>query len=186
VIFSKNGTGKLYYEMLLNYYLPVEDIEARSDGISIERSYYKLNDKEMKTPVERATQGDSLVGKLTIAVGEQRNDVAIDVPLPAGMELVNFDLATSDQSLAQREGNYVDGSNIPSCWCGGAYWEHKELRDDRLFLFTEHLSPGIYEYTYVVQVTTPGAFIQPSARAYETYFPENGGRTAGGRFFVSE
>ena len=188
--FEKEGTGKLYYEMLLNYYLPVEKLDPRSEGFAVEREYYRTDDKLLEHPVRDAKVGETLVGKLTIAIPEQRDFVAVESPLPAGFELVNFNLATSDQTLQQYEGSNFERENndgyYPSCWCGGGYWEHKELRDDRLFLFGNKMMPGVYEYTYVVQVTTPGVFAHPPARAFEMYFPENFGRTRGEKFIIKE
>lgn len=56
---------------------------------------------------------------------------------------------------------------------------HSESHDDRLFLFTEHLAPGVYEYTYYLRALVPGTFQHLPARAEELYFPEVFGRTSG-------
>lgn len=62
----------------------------------------------------------------------------------------------------------------------------KEMRDDRLFLFTERLAPGEYIYEYYVRATTPGRFQQLPATASQMYFPEIFGRTDGAIVTVTE
>jgi uncharacterized protein YfaS (alpha-2-macroglobulin family) len=64
------------------------------------------------------------------------------------------------------------------------YSDFSELRDDRLFLFAQNVSPGAYTYEYYVRATTPGTFNHLPAVASEMYFPENFGRTAGSIFTV--
>ncbi len=66
------------------------------------------------------------------------------------------------------------------------YPDFSELRDDRLFLFAQSLSPGTYSYEYYVRATTPGTFSHLPAVASEMYFPENFGRTAGSVFTVEQ
>lgn len=59
-----------------------------------------------------------------------------------------------------------------------------ELHDDRLFLFKQHLEPGIYEYDYFVRALVPGSFHHLPAVVSEMYFPENFGRTRGESFRI--
>jgi len=61
-----------------------------------------------------------------------------------------------------------------------------ESHDDRLFLFTERLEPGIYEYDYFVRALVPGTFHHLPAIVSEMYFPENFGRTRGESFTILE
>jgi uncharacterized protein YfaS (alpha-2-macroglobulin family) len=51
-----------------------------------------------------------------------------------------------------------------------------EPRDERAEAFTALLWEGVYNYSYVVRATTPGAFIVPPAKAEEMYHPETFGR----------
>lgn len=205
VVFSKEGTGRIYYDMILRYFLPIEEIAPRSEGIAIDRQYYRADDTKLTTAVKEAKAGETLRGRLTIVVPDQRNFVAVENFLPAGFELVNFEFANVDTSLTDSlkevsEGvissGYISGgyrktvSSVAGgrgCFrCGedGYYygyspWNHKELRNDRLFLFADFLSPGVYEYDYFVQVGTAGKFHHKPAVAYEMYFPETFGRTRG-------
>ncbi len=104
--FSKENLNNLpngfYYDASLKYYLPIDQIAPRDEGFNIERQLYKLDDKENKNPVTDAKVGDVLRGHLKITVSKQRNLVAVESFIPAGTELVNFNLATEDQTLTSQ------------------------------------------------------------------------------------
>jgi len=61
-----------------------------------------------------------------------------------------------------------------------------ESHDDRLFLFKQHMEPGVYTYDYYIRALVPGTFHHLPARAEEMYFPEVFGRTGGAYFIVKE
>ncbi|KKU80110.1 MAG: hypothetical protein UY05_C0014G0002 [Candidatus Peregrinibacteria bacterium GW2011_GWA2_47_7] len=205
VIFTKDGDGRLYYDMILTYFLPIDEIKPRSEGFNLERRYYRLDDEKLENPVKVAHAGETLKGRLTIVVPEERHLVAVEDFMPAGFELVNFEFETADKRLLSKGGEseerYVDdfGSNCVSCeasyggygdysapffyddgyYYGMSRWTHKEIRDDRLFLFADYMPKGVYEYDYYVTVTSEGKFHHPPAVVSEMYFPENFGRTDG-------
>lgn len=121
--FSKENLNNLpngfYYDAQLKYYLPIDQIAPRDEGFNVERELYQLDDKNGERPVSQAKVGDVLRGHLTITVSKQRNLVAVESFIPAGMELVNFNFATEDQTLngqtAAPEFNpYVEGAAITS------------------------------------------------------------------------
>lgn len=212
--------NKFYYDLSLKYYLPVEQIAPRDEGIAVTREFYTLTDTENARPLASAKVGEVVRGVLTIISPKERHLFAIEDYIPAGFELVNFSLDTED--AATETGN-LGAAQSPShsavsSWnafsplgffsgvkarllaaAGGTavdtaaalsypkfYPDFQELRDDRLFLFTEHLSPGSYSYEYYLRATTPGTFSHLPAVASEMYFPENFGRTAGSVFTVEQ
>lgn len=62
----------------------------------------------------------------------------------------------------------------------------EESHDDRLFLFKENVSPGIYEFDYFVRALIPGSYHHLPAVVSEMYFPENFSRTHGEKFTVTQ
>ena len=54
----------------------------------------------------------------------------------------------------------------------------REIRDDRVLFFVDHLSAGMFRYRYLARATTNGSFILPPTKAEEMYTPEVFGRTA--------
>jgi uncharacterized protein YfaS (alpha-2-macroglobulin family) len=90
--------------------------------------------------------------------------VALVDPLPAGFEIVNDALATSE-----RVEHGKDESR----------WDFTNLRDNRSEAFALSLAEGQRRMVYVVRATTPGVFIAAPAKAEEMYSPETFGRSAG-------
>lgn len=182
-----------YYDAALKYFLPIDKIPPRDEGFTIERAFFRRDDSQGKEPVKEARAGEVLRGELKIIVPQGRNFVAIEDFLPAGVELVNFNLATSDASL-RAEQEEKEEQKERKRWRTGVVEsgaevlrpDNAELRDDRLFLFNERLAEGEYTYTYFVRVLVPGVFYHLPAVASEMYFPENFGRTSGSYFTVKE
>jgi uncharacterized protein YfaS (alpha-2-macroglobulin family) len=112
----------------------------------------------------------------------QRTHVALIDPLPAGLEIINPELATSEnlppentppdpQSQPTFEGDVAFGQ-----WWYPTWFDHQNMRDDRAESFATYLAAGTYDYSYVARATTPGSFVAPPARAEEMYAPETFGR----------
>jgi uncharacterized protein YfaS (alpha-2-macroglobulin family) len=167
--------NNFYYDLSLKYYFPADRIPPRDEGFSITREFYAIDDKENKTPLRKAQVGDILRGHLQITVPKTRNFVMIEDYIPAGMEIVNLNLATEEKSLKLQEKELQ----------GREFFPHfKEIRDDKLFLYREKLSPGVYEFDYFTRVLIKGNFIHLPAKVLEMYFPENFGRSDGRYFEV--
>ncbi len=201
-----------YYDLSLTYFLPINAVPSRDEGFAVERSLYMLDDTLLEHPVSEAKVGDVLKGVLRITVPKERRFIAVEDFIPAGVELVNFGLATEDQSL--RGGGLpipygrgmgfevkkgfasllgMKSDELPDELYSGTvapherlYADAEEMRDDRLFLFRENLPAGVYEYEYFVRALVPGKFHHLPAVASEMYFPENFGRTRGDYFTVTE
>jgi uncharacterized protein YfaS (alpha-2-macroglobulin family) len=135
--------------------------------------------------------------RLRITVPADRQFVALEDMLPAGLEAVDLSLrtsgtlgpfATSDAPARSRESGSgsVWQNVLYGSWDGGYWspWEYKELRDDRVFYFARQLWVGAYNTSYVARATTSGVFVRPPAHAEEMYNPAVQGRSDGGVFVV--
>ncbi|HLD08225.1 MAG TPA: Ig-like domain-containing protein [Candidatus Peribacterales bacterium] len=175
VTIGKEGTGQLYYDLLMSYVWLADELPPVEEGMSIMRN---LEPVEKDDPGLRAGTNHRVT--LTITVPEDRHFVAVESPLPAGMEAIDLHLATNQQSLGE-EVNQKTYESWEDWWMSrNWYFTHTEYRDDRVFLFADMLPAGVYTYEYLVRATTPGTFYERPARVYEMYFPENFGQTAGG------
>jgi uncharacterized protein YfaS (alpha-2-macroglobulin family) len=168
-------TNAYYYDLALRYYLKADKIPPRDEGFNIKRGFYRLEDKENKNPIKKVKVGEILRANIQVIVPKTRNFVMIEDFIPAGMEIVNLDLATEQKSLRLQERELKGRELIP---------DFKEIRDDRLFLYVERLEPGVYEFEYFVRPLIKGKFIHLPAQVLEMYFPENFGRTSGDYFEI--
>jgi uncharacterized protein YfaS (alpha-2-macroglobulin family) len=77
-------------------------------------------------------------------------------------------------------------SQSRSYWWSRSWYEHQNMRDERVEAFTSLLWDGVHEYVYVARATTPGTFVVPPPKAEEMYSPEVFGRGAGDKVVVFE
>ena len=114
--------------------------------------------------------GASVLVKLTMSTSARRYHVALVDPMPAGFEALNPALKVN----AEIEANPDSGKYW---WRQSRWFEHQNLRDERVEAFSSLLWEGVYNYSYVARATTPGIFIAPPAKAEEMYEPETFGRS---------
>ena len=113
----------------------------------------------------------------------RRYHVALVDPLPAGLEILNSELAVTEAIPTDNGGNtpvieYGSRSYGRGYWWYRQNWfEHQNFRDERAEAFASLLWEGVYNYTYVARATTPGEFVVPPAKAEEMYHAETFGRT---------
>ena len=114
----------------------------------------------------------------------QRTHVALVDPLPAGLEIVNPTLATSQEAPPAEDEADARRPTADGTWWWGPWFDHQNVRDDRAEAFAGYLGAGVYDYSYIAQATTPGEFVVPPTRAEEIYAPETFGRAATDRVVV--
>ena len=178
LVFTRgDGTGNLYYSAYLNAELPVESIEPLDQGVSLSRQYSTLEDS--KSPITEIQRGELVRVRLTIVIPAAVHYIVIDDPLPAGLEAVDSTILTDTAVPA----SYTLTDYEERGW-GWWYFTHTELRDEKVVLSADYLPAGTYVFTYLARASTAGMFkvIPPTAR--EFYFPDVGGRGAGGLFEV--
>ena len=69
-------------------------------------------------------------------------------------------------------------------WWHRAWYEHENMRDERVEAFTSLLYAGVHTYTYTARATTPGEFVAPPVKAHEMYTPETFGNSATDRVVI--
>jgi uncharacterized protein YfaS (alpha-2-macroglobulin family) len=180
------GEGQLYYTAQLRYYLPADEVEALDRGIIVARQYTPVDGGGNVTEVG---VGDVLRVKLTLVAPTNLHYVVVEDPLPAGCEGVDLSLKTTsvvgerpelrNLTLEERDRWYR--------WYGWGWWwfSHSNLRDEKMTLFASYLPRGTYEYTYLIRAGVPGDYKVMPTQAYQMYFPEVFGRSAGVQFTVN-
>lgn len=185
IVVANEGEGRLYYRLGLTYAPDDLQLDPRDEGFVVERIYEAVDDPaDVGRDADgtwRIRAGAKVRVRLTMVADAQRTSVALVDPLPAGLEPVNPALAVASTTPPEEGGD----EPMPCCWFWGWNWfEHQNLRDDRVEAFASHLPGGTYEYTYIARATTPGEFVVPPTRAEEMYAPEVFGRSASARVIV--
>lgn len=176
-----DGPGNLYYTSHLRVALPVPEINALDKGFSVTRQYYHPDDRT--TPISEIEQGETVLVRLTIVIPTARYYVVVDDFLPAGLEAIDTSLVTSPQESSPPL--YESAEEFYRSGWGWWYFDHTELRDERVVLSADYLPAGTYEYVYLARASTPGAYRTIPPTASEFYFPEVYGRGDGMLFTVT-
>jgi uncharacterized protein YfaS (alpha-2-macroglobulin family) len=178
---SKSGTGNLYYNFNLRYFLPFSQISSLDQGITIMREF--IDNKGKILPAFNIKEGTDAWVRLTVVTPATRQYVTVEDILPAGLESVNESLknvvSLNKEPISKSSTGYDD-------FGGWSYFGHKEYHDDRTTLFARYLPAGVYEIVYKVRATTPGKYHYLPAQAYEMYFPDVSGHSEGGWLTVEK
>jgi uncharacterized protein YfaS (alpha-2-macroglobulin family) len=185
LIISKDGAGRLYYRIGMNYAPSDLNLKPADYGFTVERTYEAVDDR---ADVARDADGTWHIKagarvrvRLTMVATARRYHVALVDPLPAGFEALNPSLATTGSIPRDDKQTGVGEYGSRSYGYGWYRWrpqwfEHQNLRDERAEAFTSLLWEGVYKYSYVARATTPGDFVVPPPKAEEMYHPETFGR----------
>ena len=181
---AKEGAGRLYFRIGTKYAPANLKLAAADYGFVVERKYEAVDDPgDVRLDPDGTWSikaGARVRVRLAISNPARRYHVALVDPLPAGLEALNPELATTERlpqgsmesSTTRRAGGIFD---YYSYW-RGTWYEHQNLRDERVEAFASLLWEGVHEYTYFARATTPGVFVVPPAKAEEMYSPETFGR----------
>ncbi|NOZ27762.1 MAG: hypothetical protein GXP39_06885 [Chloroflexi bacterium] len=180
---GQTGRGRLYYTTHLQYYLPVEAIEARERGVIVARRYVLADDPER--PIAQAKVGDVIQVELTIIAPSDLYYLVVEDPLPAGAEAIDTSLRTTSKTYEGPSLQETTPEVEPLPWWARWLPNHTELRDEKVVLFVTWLPRGTYQYTYQMRASLPGRYLVLPATAYEMYFPETWGRSDGGVFTIT-
>jgi len=199
---TQSGKGQMYYSTYLKSYEPVEQVEPLDRGIAVTREY-RLADcglpppdpsqagaSQECPPITSAKVGDVIEVRLTLVVPDTMLYLAVEDPLPAGVEAIDTSLRTTSRTAQGpgmqqvKQGAAGQGGD----WRWNWWWSptHTELRDEKVALFATTLDPGTYQFSYQVRASLPGRFLTLPPSAYEMYSPEVWGRGAGGAFTVTD
>lgn len=169
IVMEKDGPGRLYYRVGLEWAPSTPSPDPKDEGIVLSRSL-----RDESGPIgDTLPPGEVLALDVTIEVRSDLTHVAIDVPLPSGVEGINLDLGrgAAARKISGRRGHWVS---------------HQEIRTERVLIYADDLAPGVHHTTVFVRPIVPGTYDWPAARAEMMYYPEVYGRTGAGKVTVAK
>lgn len=187
--FQVVGSGTLFYEARLRYARKQNPTTSLSRGFSVQRYLRAVEPAALASAArslparsETSVAAGSLVLIDVLVVNDQpAYQVLLDDPLPAGLEAVQAELATTSSSLGRAlDHTEADEDDDGGRWLG---YERKN-DDDRVLTYIEDLPAGLHHYRYLARATTRGQFVVPPTRVECMYEPEIFGRSAGSSFTV--
>lgn len=194
LVFEKQGAGTLFYEARLKYARRTLPSQPLDRGFFVQKTLRKVTPDTLADAMQsvpdaslgKLAGGDLVMADLVIVTPSPRHFVVVDDPLPAGLEAVDANLANTAAWLRVAHSGGEEGSIDYEEYedrvaHGSAFldsWYRRELRDDRVLFFVDHMAAGMYHYRYLARATTLGKFVVPPTKAEEMYTPETFGRTA--------
>ncbi len=157
VTLQRRGKGRLYYRVDMQWSPPDAGVRAIAAGLAVAT---QLRDASGHVgPDDVIEPGTLLALDVTVTADTQVDYVAVDVPLPAGLEAV-------DRSIGRgRSAMTLHGSR-------GYGVSHEEIRKDRTLFFADSLPAGKMTHTVYLRATSPGTFFMPPTSAASMYFPD--------------
>jgi len=193
LIFDPQSQGHLYYRVRLSYApqaLPAESLEA---GFHVQSTLQRFTPDQKSASVPELSlsavdAGDILQGDVVVVCPKPQRYVVLEVPLPAGLEAIDRNLATTASWLNPWvDENQDEETRMHQRAAGRGYSyasSRMETRDDRVAFFIDEMPAGIYRFSYLARATSQGQFVVPPAHAEAMYVPEVRGRTAAGHLQV--
>jgi uncharacterized protein YfaS (alpha-2-macroglobulin family) len=184
LILSKEGPGRLYYRVGMQYAPASLKLDPSEHGFTVERVYEAIDKAaDVRRDADGAWHikaGARVRVKLTMVAPSRRYHVALVDPIPAGLEALNPALAVTGSVPQDKNDQTADRW----WWFSRPWFEHQNMRDERVEAFASLLWEGVHTYSYVARATTPGVFVVPPPKAEEMYHPETFGRGGTDRVIV--
>ena len=187
----EDGLGRLYYNAVLKINRPVEDVKPLNAGMSIERTYCRsaLHSAQTKTCTPLSSiqfAPDQLVtAQLTLTLPHDSYYVMVEDHIPAGMEILDRNLKTSQLGVDKTDVQvqFDDASPFANGW-GWWLFNEPQIHDEGILFTSDYLPAGTYTLTYTLVPVQAGEFRVLPAHAWQSFFPEVQGTSAGTVFEI--
>jgi uncharacterized protein YfaS (alpha-2-macroglobulin family) len=187
-----DGLGRLYYNVALKVSRPVQDVQPLNEGMGIERIYCRAaqnvtDTKQSCTPLTSLglASDQTINAQLTLTLPHDAYYVMVEDHIPAGMEILNRDLKTSQLGVdaTSVQVQFDDTNPFADGW-GWWLFNEPQIHDEGILFTADHLPAGTYVLTYTLIPLQAGEFRVLPAHAWESFFPEVQGTSAGTVFEI--
>ena len=179
----EDGLGRLYYNAVLNVNRPVEDVKSLDNGLRIDRVFCNLALRSKGCSPLSSLQLAStrpISAQLTLVLPHDSYYVMVEDFIPAGMEILNRNLKTSQLGVDTTEVQvqFDDKDPFANGW-GWWLFNEPQIRDDSILFSANYLPAGTYVLTYTLMPLQAGEYRVLPAHAWQSFFPEVQGTSAG-------
>ena len=154
--------GDLFFGLDASY--PAANPDAAvDDGFAIQRRFRFPTQAE--GDLQSAEVGALLAVDVILKARMPLEHVAVEVPLPAGLEAVDPRFPSDALGIPAAAVRHAD-----------LFVAHSELLPEKTLLFLRHVSAGEMRYTFFIRALVPGLYGVPGPRVQAMYAPEVRGR----------
>jgi uncharacterized protein YfaS (alpha-2-macroglobulin family) len=195
----EDGLGRLYYNAVLKINRPVQDVKPLNAGMSIERTYCRSERSSSALPSAQTesrtcrslssiqfTPDQLVTAQLTLTLPHDSYYIMVEDHIPAGMEILDRNLRTSQLGVDSTDiqVQFNDASPFANGW-GWWLFNEPQIHDDGILFTADYLPAGTYVLTYILAPLQAGEFRVLPAHAWQSFFPEAQGTSAGTVFEIT-
>lgn len=191
-IHREDGLGRLYYNATLQLNRPVEDVKPLDQGMQIQRTYVDFSCDENCPPLSslrldplrlQSTQGGAnklITAQLTLTLPHDAYYVMVEDFIPAGTEILDQNLNTTQQGIDATEVQvqFDDKNPFAKGW-GWWLFNPPQIHNESILFTANFLPAGTYVLTYTLTPLQAGEYRVLPAHAWQAFFPEVQGTSAG-------
>jgi uncharacterized protein YfaS (alpha-2-macroglobulin family) len=180
------GNGKLYYRAALQVNQEVEAVKPLVRGLQVSRVYFDGTCQKDCTPIASLalTTGAKLTAQVTINLPHEAYYLMVDDFIPSGTEILDQSLKTSQQGEQATSAEvYAPDNPFAKGW-GWWLFGNPTIYDDHIQWAADYLPAGTYVLTYTLIPLQAGQFRVLPAHAWQAFFPEVQGTSAGTVFEI--
>ncbi len=177
-----NSSNAPLIAMVETRYMPAEPgakAQPISDGFAITRQSWRVASGKAPEKIElsdgalRVKQGEVIEETAEVVNPEDRTHIAISIPLAAGFEPLNPNIAT-----APAEAQPSSAPTLQPTWVS--------YGDDRVFYAYDNLPKGTYRFAFRLRAQTAGVYTQPPAIVEAMYKKGLRATSAGARVEIGK
>lgn len=192
--FTVEGEGRLFYQARLRYAKRTLPTDSLDRGFYVDKKLRQVSTSSLEQALAtvpahtsaRFAAGDLVLADLVLVNPSPRRFVVLDDPLPAGFEAVDTRLATTSSRFGGLDAPIESTQGERASGRAESYaYATREVRDDRVLFFVDHLPAGVFRFRYLARATSIGSYVVPPTRAELMYAPEVFGRNAAGNIVVA-
>lgn len=192
MIEREEGAGTLYYRADLHTYQPAATAPAIHRGISLHRAYYLAGEgcpaAEGCSPIDEIIldpddPSQFISVTLTVVLAHDMYNLMVEDFIPAGTEVLNRGLLTSP-NFPETPPQLFDPRDPFARGWGWWYFNPAQIYDDHILWTADYVPAGTYMLTYELLPFQRGAYQVLPAHAWQFYYPEVQGTTAGDLFTI--
>ncbi|HSQ39932.1 MAG TPA: hypothetical protein VLM78_07205, partial [Anaerolineales bacterium] len=165
---------------------PVQDVKPLNAGMGIERVYCDADQKDC-TPLSalQLAPDKQVTARLTLTLPNDAYYVMVEDHIPAGMEVLNRNLKTSQLGVDSTDVQvqFEDEDPVANGW-GWWLFNEPQIHDEGILFTADYLPAGTYVLTYTLIPVQAGEFRVLPAHAWQAFFPEVQGTSAGTIFEI--
>lgn len=180
------GAGSLFYRADLQVMRPAQSAAPLNAGMALSREYFDCSAAPCQ-PISSWNMTDTpgrISVRLTLTVPAETRYLALEDFSPAGAEIANPALKTTQQGEPAAQADLYDPESPFETGWGWWYFQPAQIYRDHIRWNAQNLPAGTYVLTYTLVPSLAGEFQVPPARAWQIFFPEVQGTSAGAVFQI--